>query len=196
MIRRIRYNIGLLLLWPIYLMLKRCDNWEIIKEDIVFWRICYHLSAEVKYKNWVRLMVYHKAFRNVFYFRIKRWTYMLSLFLPPQKEPLISVEKKIDGGLFFCHGFSTIVVAKSIGKRCWINQQVTIGYNSQWGGPVIGDNVHIFAGALVIGDIKIGNNVVVGAGAVVVKDVPDNCTVVGNPARIVKRNGVTVNESL
>lgn len=121
---------------------------------------------------------------------------MLSLFLPPQKEPLISVEKKIDGGLFFCHGFSTIVVAKSIGKRCWINQQVTIGYNSQWGGSVIGDNVHIFAGALVIGDIIIGNNVVIGAGAVVVKDVPDNCTVVGNPARIVKRNGVTVNESL
>ena len=33
----------------------------------------------------------------------------------------------------------------------------------------------------------IGNNSKVGAGAIVLKDVPDNCTVVGNPGRIVKK---------
>ena len=42
----------------------------------------------------------------------------------------------------------------------------------------------------------IGNNVVVGAGCVVVHDVPDNCTVVGNPARVVKQNGKRVDYSL
>lgn len=83
-----------------------------------------------------------------------------------------------------------------MGKNCWINQQVTIGANSQYEYPTIGNDVHIFAGALVIGDITIGNNVVIGAGAVVTKSVPDNCTVVGNPARIIRRNGVKVNESL
>lgn len=31
-----------------------------------------------------------------------------------------------------------------------------------------------------------GNNVTVGAGSVVVKDVPDNCVIVGNPAKIIK----------
>lgn len=40
---------------------------------------------------------------------------------------------------------------------------------------------------MIIPGVKIGNNVVVGAGAVVTKDVPDNCVVVGNPARILKR---------
>jgi len=33
----------------------------------------------------------------------------------------------------------------------------------------------------------VGNNVKIGAAAVVLKDVPDNCTVVGNPGRIVQK---------
>ena len=47
-------------------------------------------------------------------------------------------------------------------------------------GSVIGSNVTLFP-------VIIGENSVVGAGAVVVRDVPDNCTVVGNPAKIIKR---------
>lgn len=35
--------------------------------------------------------------------------------------------------------------------------------------------------------VNVGCNVKVGANAVVVKDIPDNCTVVGVPAKIVKR---------
>lgn len=44
----------------------------------------------------------------------------------------------------------------------------------------------------VIGNINIGNNVTIGAGSVVIKSIPDNCVVVGNPARIVKKNGEKV----
>lgn len=46
--------------------------------------------------------------------------------------------------------------------------------------------MYLGANICIIGDIRIGNNVTVGAGTVVVKDVPDNCVVVGNPARIIK----------
>ena len=60
--------------------------------------------------------------------------------------------------------------------------------------PVLGNNVYIGAGAKIIGGITIGNNVKIGAGSVVVKNVPDNCTVVGNPARIIKKNGIKVKE--
>jgi len=35
--------------------------------------------------------------------------------------------------------------------------------------------------------VTIGENSVVGAGSVVTKDVPDNCVVVGNPAKIIKK---------
>ena len=58
---------------------------------------------------------------------------------------------------------------------------------------MIGNNVRICTGAIVLGEIHVGDNVTIGAGSVVVKNVPDNCVVVGNPARIVKQNGETVN---
>ena len=50
--------------------------------------------------------------------------------------------------------------------------------------------------AIIIGGIVLGNNVVVGAGSVVTKNIPDNCIVVGNPAYIIKRDGIKTNEPL
>ena len=72
-----------------------------------------------------------------------------------------------------------------MGKRCRVNQQVTIGHVGL-DAPVIGDDVRITAGAIVVGKIHIGNGATIGAGAVVVKDVPENATVVGTAARVVK----------
>ncbi|MGR3173258.1 MAG: acyltransferase [Candidatus Scalindua sp.] len=47
-------------------------------------------------------------------------------------------------------------------------------------GAVIGSNATLMP-------VTIGVNSIVGAGAVVLKDVPDNCVVVGNPAKIIRR---------
>ena len=89
------------------------------------------------------------------------------------------------------HGLKGIVVSDKakIGNNATIFQQVTIGVK-EFGGnaPTIKDNVLIGAGAKVLGDIVIGNNVKIGANAVVVSDVPDNCTVVGIPAKIISRD--------
>lgn len=59
--------------------------------------------------------------------------------------------------------------------------------------PVIGNNVTLGANVMILGDIKIGDNVTIGAGSVVTKSVPDNCIVVGNPARIIRQDGEKVN---
>lgn len=40
---------------------------------------------------------------------------------------------------------------------------------------------------MILGSVNIGDNVKIGAGSVVLSDVPDNCTVAGVPAKIVKR---------
>lgn len=51
--------------------------------------------------------------------------------------------------------------------------------------PVIGKGTTIFAGAVIVGDIRIGENCVIGANSVVLSDIPDNSTCVGAPARVV-----------
>ena len=79
-----------------------------------------------------------------------------------------------------------------MGKNCWINQQVTIGYSDVTHSPYIGDNVEIKAGAKVVGGIRIGDDVIIGANAVVVKDVPSHSIVAGVPAKVIKtRSNVT-----
>jgi maltose O-acetyltransferase len=51
---------------------------------------------------------------------------------------------------------------------------------------VIGDNVWVGGGAIVLPGVTIGANTVVGAGAVVTKDLPANVVALGNPARVVR----------
>jgi serine O-acetyltransferase len=167
----------------------------VVKEDINRWIEVVGLKS-LNYPIWKYfhyLMLFYPAFRNLFYYRIKKNNLILSKMIEPFHPSLSTLyieTKSIGPGLFIQHGFSTIISAESIGKNCWINQQVTIGFSNRTDVPILGDNVRITAGAKVIGKIKIGNNSIVGANAVVVKDVPENCTVVGVPASIIKKDGV------
>jgi len=103
----------------------------------------------------------------------------------------IPPELKVGPGFFLPHPTGIVLGLSSIGKNCSIYQNVTIGlkdlvqvemHSDLF--PVLGDNVVIAAGAVILGQIKIGNNVRIGANAVVLSDVPDNATAVGVPARI------------
>lgn len=143
----------------------------------------------------IRLMTFFPEYRNLFYFRIGVFGRLLALSCKPISTLLIGADE-IGPGLFIQHGFCTIISARSIGRNCWINQQVTIGYSNIEDCPILGDDVVVNAGAKIIGNVRVGNRTTVGANAVVVKDVPDNCTVVGVPAYIVRRNGIRTREKL
>ena len=149
----------------------------------------YFNFREEKYSfgNFVKAFIEMPEFRSVVYYRLRnRLRYPLKWFFPGMSNLYIN-STDIAGGLFFIHGFSTIVNAKKIKRNCMIFQQVTIGFSKE-GTPIIGENVTVCSGAIVIGPITIGNNVTIGAGAVVIKDVPDFAIVAGNPARIVGYN--------
>lgn len=62
--------------------------------------------------------------------------------------------------------------------------QIPLGV-SKVGRVVIGDEVFVGQGAIILPNTHIGNRVVIGAGAVVSRDIPDNSIAVGNPIRIV-----------
>jgi serine O-acetyltransferase len=140
-------------------------------------------------------MSFYPEYRNLFYKRIGK-IHLIINWLCPKMNTLFIATNDIGPGLFIQHGFATIIAAKSIGKDCWINQQVTIGYSNKTDTPELGDNVVVNAGAKIIGKVKVGKNSIVGANAVVVKNIPDNCTVVGVPAYIIRRNGIKVKEEL
>ncbi len=99
----------------------------------------------------------------------------------------------IGPGFFIDHGMGVVIgETTEIGSNVTIYQGVTLGGTGKEKGkrhPTIGDNVVIGANATVLGNIRIGNNVKIGAGSVVVTSVPDNCTVVGVPAEIVRIQG-------
>ena len=45
------------------------------------------------------------------------------------------------------------------------------------------------SGAKILGPFKVGDNSKIAANAVVLEEIPENCTAVGVPARIVRRDG-------
>ncbi len=146
-------------------------------------------------KGFIELMTFNPEFRNLFYYRIGFHKWFIS-WLCPKLSSLRIKTNSIGPGLFIQHGFCTTIGAKSIGKDCWINQQVTIGFSNEFDSPCLGDNVTIYAGAKIIGNLKMGNNSIAGANAVITKDVPENCTVAGVPAVIIRRNGQKIRENL
>ena len=80
-----------------------------------------------------------------------------------------------------------MVINGNVGDNCVFHGNNTIGNKGVHGSdrrPVIGDNVDIGVGAIVIGDIDIADNSIIGAGSVVTKSFTDeNSIIVGVPGK-------------
>lgn len=98
---------------------------------------------------------------------------------------------KIGKRLFIDHGMGVVIgETAEIGDYCTIYHGATLGGTGKdihKRHPTIGNNVMVGAGAKILGPIIIGDNVKIGAGAVVLKGNVSNCTLVGMPARVIKK---------
>lgn len=125
--------------------------------------------------------------KTLFYHRIGPVVSLLiSWYRPGDKYFTIGKTVKIGKGFWFAHPYGTVLAADSIGDNFHCIHLTTLG-NTEKGRPTLGCNVSLGANVTIIGNVHIGNNVTIGAGTVVVKDIPDNCIVVGNTARIIKK---------
>jgi putative colanic acid biosynthesis acetyltransferase WcaB len=100
---------------------------------------------------------------------------------------------RIGPGFRIDHGQALVINDHTVfGAGCTVRNSTTIGNKraadgSYTASPRFGDRVDIGANAVIIGPVVIGSDVVIGAGAVVVKDVPSGHVAVGNPARVFAR---------
>lgn len=126
--------------------------------------------------------------------------YFLARFLSQRSARKTGIEihpgAQIGKGLFIDHGNGVIIGETAIvGDNVTLYQGVTLGGTGKEQGkrhPTIGNNVMISAGAKVLGSFTVGENSKIGAGSVVLEEVPANCTVVGVPGRVVKKNDISI----
>ena len=138
-----------------------------------------------------KVQIYYKI-ANYFY---KSKHYFIARYLSEKAKRKTGIEihsgAKIGKRLFIDHGMGVVIRETAIvGDDVIIYHGVTLGGTGKEKGkrhPTIGNNCLIGTGAKILGNIKIGNNVKIGANAVVLKDVLDNTTVVGIPAKEVKK---------
>ncbi len=142
-------------------------------------KIYYYIKALRKYEYYSNLLSSGKKTALIGYaFNRVRYLFWGTLFgyeIPPNT---------CGKGLKIGHIGSVVINSTSIvGKNCTIIGNVCLG--SVWGGkgPIIGDNVELGYGSIVVGNVKIGSNSFVGSGAVVTKDFPEEgVKLVGVPA--------------
>ena len=129
---------------------------------------------------------------SIYYFKYKLSTNLLSKFFNSRKyfklSNMLGVQincKSILWGFRFRH------------QNIAINQDAIVGNNlhcvgnncigaSNGKAPVIGDNVYLGFGAIIVGDVTIADNVIVGAGSVITKSVLEKGSTVVGINRIIK----------
>lgn len=155
-----------------------------------------HSAMEVLLYPSFKVMLHYRLAHKLY----KRKMYFLARLVSQRGARKTGIEihpgATIGDGLFIDHGNGVIIGETTIiGNNVTLYQGVTLGGTGKEQGkrhPTICDNVMISAGAKVLGSFTVGENSKIGAGSVVLEEVPPNCTVVGVPGRIVKRDNIAI----
>lgn len=153
------------------------------------------------------ILLTYSGLHAIHHYRVAHWFYKHKMFtiariISQSSRFFTGIEihpgATIGRGFFIDHGMGVVIGETAvIGDNCLIYQGVTLGGTGKDKGkrhPTLGNNVMVGSGAKVLGPFTVGDNVKIAANAVVLEAIPDNCTAVGIPARIVKRDGRQVPE--
>ena len=94
---------------------------------------------------------------------------------------------RIGKGLQIVHGGSVYLNCEGIGDNFTVDQNVTLGKIPGGGIPLVRDNVTVYTGSVVVGSVILKDNATIGALSYVDKNVETGETVVGIPARMIRK---------
>ena len=158
-------------------------------------------SRDPAARNVLEIFFLYSGFHALIYYRIAHFFYkchmfFIARFISQLGRFFTGIEihpgAKIGKRVFIDHGCGIVIgETAEIGDDVTLYQGVTLGGTGKESGkrhPTLGNNVVVGAGAKVLGSFTVGDNVKIGAGSVVLKPVPANCTVVGIPGKVVKKD--------
>ena len=174
---------------------------EILKEDLEFF-----LDSDPAATSTDEIKLAYPGFKAISIYRISHVLYNLGYkiqarYISELAHSMTGIDihpaAKISYPFFIDHGTGIVIGETStIGKRAKIYQSVTLGAVSLSNAkelrgvvrhPQLGDDVTLYAGASLLGPIKVGNNVTIGSNVFLTEDVSDNMRVViGKPELIYK----------
>jgi len=159
-------------------------------------------------RNGIEVFFLYSGLHAIWYHRLShtlykhKW-YGLARFISQWARFWTGIEihpgAEIGRGVFIDHGAGIVIGETAVvGDCCTIYQGATLGGTGKETGkrhPTLGNHVLVGCGAKILGPFSVGDNSKIAANAVVLREVPANCTAVGVPASVVRRDGKKVGES-
>lgn len=159
------------------------EEFELIKKKDPSIKSIFEVFLYPSFKAKLYYKISNKLYRKKHYFLARYVSEKLKKKTGIEIHPGATIGKN----LFIDHGVGIVIGETAvIGDNVTIYQGATLGTTGKVienRHPIVGDNVVIGAGAIILGPLKIGNNAKIGAGAVVLGDVEENSTVVGVKAK-------------
>lgn len=179
-----------------------CNYFTQLKEDIACVK-----ERDPAATSGLEILLLYPGLKAIRAHRKAHWFYehdmhFLARFISQRAARKTNIEihpgAKIGKRFFIDHGTGVVIgETAEVGDDVTIYQGVTLGGTGKDVGkrhPTVGSGVMIGAGAKVLGPFSIGDNAKIAAGSVVLNEIPENCTAVGAPAHVVKRDGVRVDQ--
>jgi serine O-acetyltransferase len=167
-------------------------TFESVLNDFHHDYIRYFKNDKITFDN----IISRRELQGIFLYRIARHYYLnnneivaglysnLGSFLSGFE---IYYSSSIGKGIKINHGIGTVIGARTeIGENCLLHHNITLG-DKNGGRPSLLDDVTVYPGAKILGNIIIGNNSIIGANCVCAINVPDDYIAVGIPARLIKK---------
>lgn len=158
--------------------------------DVCSWSAllrCYILHPGFRFTYWFRLGHFCRKHRTLRY--CSKLVTLIILHQSKKTGIQINPGATIGAGLYIPHYGGIVMNPQTvIGKNCYLSHNVLIGKvhaGKRSGVPVLGDDVFIGTGAVLLGNIQVGNNAAIGVNSVVIDDVPEAVLVAGSPAKVV-----------